>query len=91
MLRTRFGEDCRSLQALGYAQALGLLRVEMSRDEAVAAAQQGHRNYAKRQLTWFRRDAGMQWLQGFGDQAAIQDSALQRTATHIAAAFTGVA
>ena len=54
----------------GYAQAAALLRGECSREEAIAAAQQGHRNYAKRQLTWFRKDPDLHWLAGFGGAAA---------------------
>ena len=75
-LRSRFGEDCRALTSLGYAQAKAILRGEMIVAEAVTAAQQGHRNYAKRQLTWFRRDAAMRWLDGFGDDPALQSEAL---------------
>lgn len=58
----------RSLQALGYAQACALLAGEMTEPEAIAQAQQGHRNYAKRQGTWFRREPGFHWLDGFGDE-----------------------
>ncbi len=62
----RYGADCRALHALGYAEAQAVLRGEMSEPEAIAKTQQGHRNYAKRQGTWFRRDSRIQWLQGFG-------------------------
>ena len=60
------------LNALGYRQAVSLLRGEMSADQAVTAAQQAHRNYAKRQLTWFRGDQNIQWLAGLGDDPEIQ-------------------
>lgn len=83
MLRMHFGEDCRSLQALGYAESMKLLHSELSREDAVASAQQGHRNYAKRQLTWFRRDPEMIWLKGFGSDEDVQREALQRAAEHI--------
>ncbi len=72
MIRERFGDGCRSLGALGYAQSMSVLRGEMTIEAAIAAAQQGHRNYAKRQLTWFRREQGMYWLEGFGDDAVKQ-------------------
>jgi tRNA dimethylallyltransferase len=75
-LLNRFGENCRPLGSLGYKQALQLLRGELTREQALAAAQQAHRNYAKRQLTWFRREPGVHWLTGFGDDPAIQSEAL---------------
>jgi len=76
MLRTRFGESCRSLTSLGYAQAMSVLHSELTVPEAIAAAQQGHRNYAKRQLTWFRREPAMHWLVGFGVEEAVRAEAL---------------
>jgi tRNA dimethylallyltransferase len=71
----RYGRDCRALGALGYAQAAAVLAGEMSREGAVAQAQQGHRNYAKRQLTWFRRDEEMHWLSGLGSEEEIVEQA----------------
>ena len=41
-------------------------------EQAIAAASQGHRNYAKRQLTWFRREPEVCWLPGFGGDPAIR-------------------
>jgi tRNA dimethylallyltransferase len=71
----RYSYECRPLQSLGYAQAIAFLRNELTRDEAVAEAQQGHRNYAKRQLTWFRREPEVHWLQGCGDEPEIAKAA----------------
>ena len=76
MLRTRFGDSCRTLTSLGYAQAMSVLHGELTLTEAVASAQQGHRNYAKRQLTWFRREPTMHWLSGFGSEEAVRAEAL---------------
>lgn len=67
-LLERFG-GVRALDALGYRQALGVLRGEMTEAAAILAAQQGHRNYAKRQLTWFRREPEVNWIEGFGEAA----------------------
>src|SRR6185437_1483638 len=50
------GESPRAFDSLGYRQARAVLRGQISLQTAIAAAQQGHRNYAKRQLTWFRRE-----------------------------------
>jgi tRNA dimethylallyltransferase len=70
-----YGFDCRPLTSLGYAQAVAVIRREVTRDEAVTACAQGHRNYAKRQLTWFRKDAEMQWLANFGGDPEPQRQA----------------
>jgi tRNA dimethylallyltransferase len=70
-LLDRYGA-VKALDSLGYRQAMQVLRESLSVEEAVKAAQQGHRNYAKRQLTWFRREPEVHWLEGFGDDAEIQ-------------------
>ena len=68
-LLARFA-NCRRimpLESLGYRQARQYLDGELALEQAIAAAQQGHRNYAKRQMTWFRREPDVLWLEGFGD------------------------
>jgi tRNA dimethylallyltransferase len=75
-LLEKYGEKAWPLSSLGYKQAVQLLRGELSREQAVSAAQQAHRNYAKRQMTWFRREPEVVWLEGFGDTAAIQNAAI---------------
>jgi tRNA dimethylallyltransferase len=57
----------KALDSLGYRQALRVLRESLSVEDAQTAAQQGHRNYAKRQLTWFRREPDVHWIEDFGD------------------------
>ena len=71
-LLEKYGEQARPLASLGYKQAVEFLRGEVDRETALAAAQQAHRNYAKRQITWFRREPEVHWLAGFGDDQAIQ-------------------
>ncbi len=61
-----------ALDSLGYRQAREVLDGICTYEAALAAAQQGHRNYAKRQLTWFRREPDVRWIEGFGDDAATQ-------------------
>ena len=65
-----------ALDALGYRQALAVLDGTMSLAEAIAAVQQGHRNYAKRQLTWFRREPDVHWIEDFGDSPATIEKAI---------------
>ena len=79
----RYGPECRPLTSLGYAEATAVLQNELTREQAVAQAQQGHRNYAKRQLTWFRREPNMHWFEGCGDDEDIADHALQLVAKHL--------
>lgn len=71
-LLEKYGAQARPLASLGYKQAVQFLRGEVDRELALAAAQQAHRNYAKRQITWFRREPDVHWLAGIGDDPAIQ-------------------
>jgi tRNA dimethylallyltransferase len=66
-LLAHFG-PVKALDSLGYRQARSVLDGTLSVDEAVRAAQQGHRNYAKRQMTWFRREPEVHWIERFGDE-----------------------
>jgi tRNA dimethylallyltransferase len=77
-LLDRYGPEVFAMRSLGYRQAASHLRGECGLAEAVSAAQQGHRNYAKRQLTWFRRDADFHWIEGFGDSATARAAELVR-------------
>ena len=74
-LLEKYREAAPPLASLGYKQAVQFLRGTISRDAAIQAAQQAHRNYAKRQLTWFRREAAVVSLAGFGDQDGVQKQA----------------
>jgi tRNA dimethylallyltransferase len=76
VLRERYGVDIRPLQSLGYQQASDYLDGKLSLEEAIRSAQQGHRNYAKRQLTWFRREPGVHWLAGFGSEEEVRRQSL---------------
>jgi tRNA dimethylallyltransferase len=67
-LLARYG-PVKALDSLGYRQAMCVLDGSMSVEDAIKAAQQGHRNYAKRQMTWFRREPEVHWIAGFGDEA----------------------
>jgi tRNA dimethylallyltransferase len=78
-----YGFECRAFTSLGYAQAIGVLRNELTREEAVTLTAQGHRNYAKRQLTWFRKDAEIQWLPSFGGDAEAIQQACDLVAAHL--------
>lgn len=72
-----------ALSSLGYKQAAQYLRGEIDLKLAIWAAQQAHRNYAKRQMTWFRREPDVEWIQGFGDEARVQQEAVRVVASHL--------
>ena len=63
--------------SLGYKQAAAHLAGELTLAQAIALTQQGHRNYAKRQITWFRREPEVTWLTGFGDDEAVAAKAIE--------------
>jgi tRNA dimethylallyltransferase len=71
-LMDRYGNEARPLSSTGYSQVMQFLRGEIDRKLALWAAQQSHRNYAKRQITWFRREPDVHWLAGFGDEPEVQ-------------------
>ena len=74
----QYGDEARPLTSRGYKQAMQVLRGETNQKLALEAAQQAHRNYAKRQMTWFRREPEVCWHSGFGDDAAVRTVALTR-------------
>lgn len=56
-----------SLQTVGYRELFGYLSGEYDLDRAIELIQQNSRHYAKRQLTWFRRDSDIHWLDARND------------------------
>ncbi len=83
LLQAGFSPSCKALQSLGYKQAVQMLRGELTLDAAIHECQTKTRQYAKRQMTWFRSEAGVCWLNGFGDEEGVQCEAL-----HLVDAFT---
>ena len=67
------GEDAKIFDFIGYREMLAVARGTLKIEDARAGIQQATRNYAKRQMTWFRKDAGIKWFAGAGDEIAIQD------------------
>ena len=55
-------EKCTAMQAIGYKEFVDALRGRSSMETATALVQQASRKYAKRQLTWFRRNPAINWL-----------------------------
>ncbi len=77
LLESGVGRGAKPFESLGYKEALQSIDGSITFDEALVAARQATRQYAKRQLTWFRREAGVHWFEGFGDEDAVQHQVLQ--------------
>jgi tRNA dimethylallyltransferase len=71
-LLEKYGPGAPPLGSIGYREVVKLISGELTVNEALAATKQAHRHYAKRQMTWFRREPEVSWLKGFGDDPAIE-------------------
>jgi tRNA dimethylallyltransferase len=76
-------ESAKPFESHGYAQVLQMLRGELTPEEALLEAQRNTRHYAKRQMTWFRKEPTVEWLAGFGDHPAVQQAAIDRVCQHV--------
>jgi tRNA dimethylallyltransferase len=70
-LLAKYGDSARPLSSIGYKQVVEHIKRGMGLAETITAVQQVHRNYAKRQMTWFRREPGVNWMAGFGNQVDV--------------------
>jgi tRNA dimethylallyltransferase len=72
LLQAGYDPSLKSLQTIGYRQAFALLRGEMSREAALEDLKRSTRRYAKQQLTWFRKDKSIIWLESCVDFVTIR-------------------
>jgi tRNA dimethylallyltransferase len=81
ILAMGFSPASKPFESHGYKQAFQLINAELTLKEAVNCAQRNTRRYAKRQITWFRRETGLKWINEFGNtpQARAAAFALVRT------------
>jgi tRNA dimethylallyltransferase len=77
ILSLGFPPTAKPFESHGYRQALQMIHGELGPRDAVFYAQRNTRNYAKRQITWFRREPDLVWLRGFGEEAKIREEALE--------------
>lgn len=82
-------ENAKAFEFIGYRELREVLRGRISLEDARGAIQQATRRYAKRQMTWFRREKGVNWLAGFGDEGKIQKEALEKVRVELEAMVTG--
>ena len=67
-----------ALGAHGYRRVVEYLRGERTLESAIEQTKLDVRHYAKRQLTWFRREEGVEWVEGFGEDPAVQAEVARR-------------
>ncbi|HEY2462059.1 MAG TPA: tRNA (adenosine(37)-N6)-dimethylallyltransferase MiaA [Candidatus Acidoferrum sp.] len=72
LLDSGIAENAKPFDFIGYREIRAVVRGEMSVEAARSAIQSATRHYAKRQLTWFRKDADVRWFKGFGDEPQVQ-------------------
>lgn len=75
LMESGLPENAKPFDFIGYRELREVLREEKKLEDARATIQQATRRYAKRQLTWFRREPGVHWLAGFGDDPSVQKQA----------------
>jgi len=71
LLKNGTPDTAKPFEAVGYRQALAAVQGKLTLSEAIAQTQQATRNYAKRQITWFRNDLGTERILQFGN--TVQD------------------
>jgi tRNA dimethylallyltransferase len=76
MLADGVPRHAKPFESIGYKQALQVVDGALTSQWALESTQLETRRYAKRQLTWFRKEQGVHWLQGFGSHDSVQQDAL---------------
>ena len=82
VLAKGYRPDCKGFEALGYRHAVAVLDDELSQEEAIEKTQIETRRYAKRQMTWFRREKEVYWIEGPGEDASPLESLLKLVEEH---------
>lgn len=86
LLLRGIGSSSKPFTFIGYAEMLRHAHGNLSMGETIAAIQQATRRYAKRQLTWFRKEPSVHWLEGFGDDPANVEQAARHIREQISRA-----
>ncbi len=77
LLASGLGQEAKPFDFIGYRELRGVVQEKISLAEAREAIQQATRRYAKRQITWFRKESGVRWFPGFGDDPGVQAGAIE--------------
>lgn len=72
LVKNGLNEEVKPFDFIGYRELLAVLRDEVSLEQARDLIEQATRRYAKRQITWFRKETDVRWFSGFGDDADLR-------------------
>jgi tRNA dimethylallyltransferase len=89
LLDAGIAENAKIFDFIGYREMLAAVRGELTMEKARAAIQVATRHYAKRQMTWFRRDKSIRWFAGPGDDAGVQREISEWVSKEIAVGSRG--
>jgi tRNA dimethylallyltransferase len=89
LLAAGIAEDAKIFDFIGYREMLGVSRGNLTIEKARAAIQLATRHYAKRQITWFRKDKSIRWFAGPGDDAEMQTDICEYVSKEIEADSRG--
>lgn len=77
LLLKKYSASLPSMSGIGYKQFALYLDGQISKEDAIKKFQQGDRNLAKRQLTWFRKNKDIHWIKNFGEAKNIVSAFLK--------------
>ena len=78
LLESGVPRDAKAFESIGYKEALACLEGRLDLQQAIELAFIATRQYAKRQMTWFRKEPGIEWIEGFGDDPEVVRVALAK-------------
>jgi len=83
LLRAGVPRTAKPFESIGYRQALAIEEGRMTFDEGLEEMRRDTRRYAKRQMTWWRREADLQWVSGFGKDEGAMRSVMNTVAEYL--------
>jgi tRNA dimethylallyltransferase len=89
MLAAGLAENAKIFDFIGYREMLAVVRGNLTMEKARAAIQLATRHYAKRQMTWFRKDKSIRWFAGPGDDAGVHREICEWVSVQIGAGSRG--
>ncbi|HUJ38905.1 MAG TPA: tRNA (adenosine(37)-N6)-dimethylallyltransferase MiaA [Candidatus Acidoferrales bacterium] len=83
LLARGLGPGLKPFHFIGYSELRSHLAGVVDLDTAIRAIQQATRRYAKRQITWFRREPAVEWFAGFGDDPSTTEAVFAHLSAHL--------